>query len=315
MKVVVLLGGASPEREVSLWTGEAVVKALTQLGHQAIPIDPNRALPKKLLELAPDFVWIALHGSTGEDGTIQGLLDWLDLPYNGSGVLASACGMDKVVSKDLLHGAGLPVIPYRVLEDPKLEAPKLKSPKAFPQECLEALGLPMVVKPAQAGSSVGVSIVQEIGEFPAALEKALRYSPQALAETFIPGKEITVTVFGEKTYPAIEMIPQVTAFYDYEDKYRAGGSRHLLPPDLPKTILDLLDDHALKVYRAFKCSGVARVDFRVTPEGQAWVLEVNTLPGMTNTSLVPEAMAAVGISFEQLVQLSLEEGLSRRPQK
>jgi D-alanine-D-alanine ligase len=305
MKVVVLLGGASPEREVSMWTGEAVVEALTRLGHQAIPLDPDRELPQKLLELAPDFVWIALHGSTGEDGTIQGLLDWLDLPYNGSGVLASACGMDKAISKDLLHGVGLLVIPYRVLEDPK----------ADPQECLEALGLPMVVKPVQAGSSVGVSIVREITEFPEALEKALRYSPQALAETFIPGKEITVTVFGEKTYPAIEMIPQVTAFYDYEDKYRAGGSRHLLPPDLPKTTLDLLDDHALKVYRAFKCRGVARVDFRVTPEGQAWVLEVNTLPGMTSTSLVPEAMAAAGVSFEQLVKLSLEEGLSRRPQK
>ncbi len=305
MKVVVLLGGASPEREVSMWTGEAVVEALTRLGHQAIPVNPDRELPKKLLELAPDFVWIALHGSTGEDGTIQGLLDWLDLPYNGSGVLASACGMDKVISKDLLHGAGLRVIPYRVLEDPK----------ADPQACLEALALPMVVKPAQAGSSVGVSIVREITEFPEALEKALRYSPQALAEAFIPGKEITVTVFGEKPFPAIEVIPQVTGFYDYEDKYRAGGSRHLLPPDLPKTTLDLLEDHALKVYRAFKCKGIARVDFRVTPEGQAWVLEVNTLPGMTSTSLVPEAMAAAGISFEQLVTLSLEEGLARKPQK
>lgn len=301
MKVVVLLGGISPEREVSLKTGEAVVGALTRLGHQAIPVDPDRELPRKLLELGPDFVWIALHGATGEDGTIQGLLDWLGLPYNGSGVLASACGMDKVVSKDLLQGAGLPVIPYQVLENPE----------AAPLACLEALGLPMVVKPAQAGSSVGVSIVQTISEFPEALEKALRYSPQALAETFIPGKEITVTVFGKKTYPAIEIIPQVTAFYDYEDKYSTGGSRHLLPPDLPETTLDLLSDYALKVYRAFKCRGVARVDFRVTPEGQAWALEVNTLPGMTSTSLVPEAMAAAGISFEQLVKLGLEDGLSR----
>jgi D-alanine-D-alanine ligase len=303
MKVVVLLGGTSPEREVSLMTGQAVVEALTRLGHQAIPVDPDRELPKKLLELAPDFVWIALHGSTGEDGTVQGLLDWLDFDYNGSGVLASACGMDKVVSKDLLHGAGLPVIPYRVLESADID----------PQNCLEALGLPLVVKPAQAGSSVGVSIVQDMAEFPVAVEKALRYSPQALAETFIPGKEITVTVFGKKTYPAIEITPQVTSFYDYEDKYSAGGSHHLLPPDLPETTLDLLSDHALKVYRAFKCSGVARVDFRVTPEGKAWVLEVNTLPGMTSTSLVPESMAAAGISFEQLVKLSLENGLSHRP--
>ncbi len=302
MKVVVLLGGTSPEREVSLMTGQAVVEALTRLGHQAIPVDPDRELPKKLLELAPDFVWIALHGSTGEDGTVQGLLDWLDFAYNGSGVLASACGMDKVVSKDLLHGAGLPVIPYRVLESADID----------PQNCLEALGLPLVVKPAQAGSSVGVSIVRDMAEFPVAVEKALRYSPQALAETFIPGKEITVTVFGKKTYPAIEITPQVTSFYDYEDKYSAGGSHHLLPPDLPETTLDLLSDHALKVYRAFKCSGVARVDFRVTPEGKAWVLEVNTLPGMTSTSLVPESMAAAGISFEQLVKLSLENGLSHR---
>jgi D-alanine-D-alanine ligase len=303
MKVVVLLGGASPEREVSLMTGQAVVEALTRLGHQAIPVDPDRELPKKLLELAPDFVWIALHGATGEDGTVQGLLDWLDFAYNGSGVLASACGMDKVVSKDLLHGAGLPVIPYRVLEHADND----------PQDCLEALGLPLVVKPAQAGSSVGVSIVRDMAEFPEAVEKALRYSPQALAETFIPGKEITVTVFGKKTYPAIEITPQVTSFYDYEDKYSAGGSHHLLPPDLPETTLDLLSVHALKVYRAFKCSGVARVDFRVTPEGKAWVLEVNTLPGMTSTSLVPESMAAAGISFEQLVKLSLENGLSHRP--
>jgi D-alanine-D-alanine ligase len=303
MKVVVLLGGTSPEREVSLMTGQAVVEALSRLGHQAIPVDPDRELPKKLLELAPDFVWIALHGSTGEDGTVQGLLDWLDFAYNGSGVLASACGMDKVVSKDLLHGAGLPVIPYRVLESADID----------PQNCLEALGLPLVVKPAQAGSSVGVSIVRDMAEFPVAVEKALRYSPQALAETFIPGKEITVTVFGKKTYPAIEITPQVTSFYDYEDKYSAGGSHHLLPPDLPETTLDLLSDHALKVYRAFKCSGVARVDFRVTPEGKAWVLEVNTLPGMTSTSLVPESMAAAGISFEQLVKLSLENGLSHRP--
>ncbi len=302
MKVVVLLGGTSPEREVSLMTGQAVVDALTRLGHQAIPVDPDRELPKKLLELAPDFVWIALHGSTGEDGTVQGLLDWLGFFYNGSGVLASACGMDKVVSKDLLHGAGLPVIPYRVLESTDID----------PQDRLEALGLPMVVKPAQAGSSVGVSIVRDMAEFPEAVEKALRYSPQVLAETFIPGKEITVTVFGKKTYPAIEITPQVTSFYNYEDKYSAGGSHHLLPPDLPGTTLDLLSDHALKVYRAFKCSGVARVDFRVTPEGNAWVLEVNTLPGMTSTSLVPESMAAAGISFEQLVKISLENGLSHR---
>jgi D-alanine-D-alanine ligase len=284
-------------------TGQAVVEALTRLGHQAFPVDPDRELPQKLLELAPDFVWIALHGSTGEDGTVQGLLDWLGFAYNGSGVLASACGMDKVVSKDLLHGAGLPVIPYRVLESADID----------PQDCLEALGLPLVVKPAQAGSSVGVSIVRDMTEFTKAVEKALRYSPQALAETFIPGKEITVTVLGKKTYPAIEITPQVTSFYDYEDKYSAGGSHHLLPPDLPEATLDLLSEHALKVYRAFKCSGVARVDFRVTPEGKAWVLEVNTLPGMTSTSLVPESMAAAGISFEQLVKLSLEDGLSHRP--
>lgn len=302
MKVVVLLGGTSPEREVSLMTGKGVVEALTRLGHEAIPVDPDRELPKKLLELTPDFVWIALHGSTGEDGTVQGLLDWLGFAYNGSGVLASACGMDKVVSKDLLHGAGLPVIPYRVLESADID----------PQDCLEALGLPMVVKPAQAGSSVGVSIVLDIAEFPEAVEKALRYSPQALAEAFIPGKEITVTVFGKKTYPAIEITPQVTSFYNYEDKYSEGGSDHLLPPDLPETTLDLLSDHTLRVYRAFKCRGVARVDFRVTPEGKAWVLEVNTLPGMTSTSLVPESMAAAGISFEQLVKLSLEDGLSHR---
>lgn len=304
MRITVLAGGDSPEREVSLASGRAVASALENLGHQVTFVDPGADLPIVLKESVPDFVWIALHGDTGENGTLQGLLDWLGLPYNGSGVLASALAMDKVISKRLFLAEGIPTPAYRV-------AVAVPSPLVC-EEWTGAIGLPVVVKPADGGSTVGVTIVHRVAELAPAVALALRYGKQVLVEQYIPGQEITVTLLDGLVLPPIEIVPEGREFYDYEAKYAPGGSRHLMPPNLSEPVLKASIDAAYRACSVLGSRSLVRADVRIDPEGRPWVLEVNTLPGMTATSLAPEAARAVGISFEQLLERMIERAFEAR---
>jgi D-alanine-D-alanine ligase len=264
-------------------------------------VDPDADLPLVLREQRPDFVWIALHGDKGENGTIQGLLDWLGLPYNGPGLLTSALAMDKVVSKRLFIAEGIPTPAYRVA----VAVPD----RTTCAEWAAALGLPLVVKPADGGSTVGVTIVREVADLAAAVGLALDYGRQVLVEQYIPGQEITVALLDGLVLPPIEIVPEGRAFYDYEAKYAPGGSRHLIPPSLNEPVLKASVDTAYRACQALGCKSLVRADLRIDPDGRPWVLEVNTLPGMTATSLAPEAAQAVGISFEQLLARIIERAM------
>lgn len=299
MRIVLLAGGDSPEREVSLMSGKAVEAALLRLGHTVTVIDPGPDLPTDLLKVAPEFVWIALHGDKGENGVLQGLLDWMGLPYNGSGVLTSAIAMDKVISKRLFLADGIPTPGYQVATEP----PNLETSIQWAEE----LGLPLVVKPADGGSTLGVTVIQNAVQLPDTIASALKYCRQVLIEQYIPGQEITVTMLDDQLLPAIEIIPQGQTFYNYEAKYAPGGSRHIIPPNIEASILGYAVDVARRACKSLQCTGLVRADVLIDSCGQPWVLEVNTLPGMTATSLAPEAAQAIGISFEQLIGRLLEK--------
>jgi D-alanine-D-alanine ligase len=299
VRIALLAGGDSPEREVSLMSGKAVEAVLLRLGHAVTVIDPGSDLPAALLKAAPEFVWIALHGDKGENGVLQGLLDWMGLPYNGSGVLTSAMAMDKVISKRLFLADGIPTPGYRVAT----AAPNLE----LSRQWAEQLGLPLVVKPADGGSTVGVTIAQNVDQLSGAIALSLKYCQQVLIEQYIPGQEITVTMLNDQLLPAIEIVPQGSGFYDYEAKYAPGGSRHLIPPNIEASILKNAVDMAYRACKSLQCTGLVRADVLIDANGKPWVLEVNTLPGMTATSLAPEAAQATGISFEQLIMQLLEK--------
>jgi D-alanine-D-alanine ligase len=299
VRIALLAGGDSPEREVSLMSAKAVEAVLLRLGHTVTVIDPGPDLPIDLRKTAPEFVWIALHGDKGENGVLQGLLDWMGLPYNGSGVLTSAIAMDKVISKRLFLADGIPTPGYRVATVP----PDLDVSRQWVAD----LGLPLVVKPADGGSTVGVTIAQTTDQLAGAIILALKYCQQVLIEQYISGQEITVTMLDDQLFPAIEIVPQGSEFYDYEAKYAPGGSRHLIPPNLEASILESAVDAAHRACKSLQCTGLVRADVLIDPHGKPWVLEVNTLPGMTATSLAPEAAQAIGISFEQLISQLLKK--------
>ncbi|MEM9156551.1 MAG: D-alanine--D-alanine ligase [Cyanobacteria bacterium J06642_2] len=306
MKIVVLAGGQSPEREVSLVTGKAVRVALRDLGHDVVEIDPGFDLPHQLWEQAKqgcDFVWIALHGTGGEDGTVQAMLDWLGLPYQGSGYLASALAMDKWVAKQIFMAADIPT-PEWIAISSSSQAPNW-------QECVHRLGEPVIVKPTATGSTVGIAIARTADDYNRALNDAAQYGDRAFVEKFIPGIEITCSILGDLVMPSIEIVPLSSTFYDYEAKYAPGGSRHAIPPALEPEVLARAEAIAKRAYDALHCQGLARTDIRIDAEGRPWVLEVNTLPGMTPTSLSPDAAAALGWTFSKLVASVLEEGLQQ----
>lgn len=308
MKIVVLAGGPSSERDVSLVTGKAVQVALTDLGHNATTIDPGPDLPKQLWEQAQlgcDFVWIALHGEGGEDGTVQAMLDWLGLPYQGPGYLSSALAMDKWVSKQVFEASGLPTADWISINLRLETVPTWESVTA-------KLGSPVVIKPVATGSTVGISIAHTAIEYSRSLLKAQQHGDRLLIEQYIAGKELTVSVIGDRVMPPIEIRPSEGDFYDYEAKYAPGGSRHLIPTTLSETGERRVRAIAKQAYDALHCEGLTRIDFRVDENERAWILEANTLPGMTPTSLSPDAAAAIGWSFKDLVQCMLEVGLQRR---
>lgn len=306
MKIVVLAGGQSSEREVSLVTGKAVRVALRDLGHEVIEIDPGFDLPHQLWEQARQgcqFVWNALHGAGGEDGTVQAMLDWLNLPYQGSGYLASALAMDKWVAKQIFAAADIPTPQWIAIASPS------QSPSW--QDCVDRLSAPVIVKATATGSTVGIAIARTEAEFDRALTESLTHGDRAFVEQFIPGSEITCSIVDDLVMPSIEIVPLSSDFYDYESKYAPGGSRHAIPPDLDPDVLAHAEAVAKRAYDALHCAGLARVDIRIDEQGQPWVLEVNTLPGMTPTSLSPDAAAALGWKFQDLIERVLEQGLQR----
>ncbi len=290
--VAVLMGGRSAEREISLKTGRAVADALVRLGHRVVPIDPGADLARLLDDAAPDAVFVALHGPGGEDGTVQGLLEVLGLPYTGSGVLGSALAADKVRSKWVFEAAGIPTPAFQVLEPGD-------DPGAV------ALPAPLVAKPPAEGSTIGIAVARSAGEVAGAVAVARRHDPRVLIEAFVDGREVTLGVLDGEPLPLVEIVPE-GGFYDYDAKYTPGRTRYLCPAPVEPAMARACERAGLAAYRALDCSGGARVDLMVDRAGRPWVLEVNTIPGMTPTSLLPKAAAAAGLGFDELVQKLLD---------
>ena len=324
MRVAVLMGGTSSEREISLRTGRGMAAALRQLGHEALSIDAasGRLLPPGEEERAPatealapatggallqaetlrdaDVVLIALHGGAGENGTLQALLELTGKPYTGSGVMASAVAMNKAMSKRLFEHAGIPTPAWTLVQ----------AGEATPVIDAHALGgYPLVVKPNEEGSTVGLSIVGDPAGLPDALRLAGEYGPDILIERYIAGRELTVALLGDEPLPIVEIRPK-SGFYDYESKYTAGRSEYFCPADLPESLTREVQELGVRAARVVECRGVSRVDFRLGEDRVAYCLEINTSPGMTPTSLVPMAAKARGLSYEQVVQRMLDLALA-----
>jgi len=335
LRITVLLGGVSAERDVSLSSGLRIAVALREIGHEVTCLDPadgvlSRETEAQLLasgvgsappslealegmaarSLSPrlgtlpeitdaDCVFLALHGGQGEDGTVQALLDMTGVPYTGSGHLASALAMDKHLTKVVLRAAGVSTANWMMAPEDlaQLDAGEVE----------RQLSWPVVVKPSKQGSTVGLSIVREAAELAPAVREAFRYDDEVMIEQFVPGRELTVGILGGEVLPTIEIQP-VKELYDYECKYTPGMAREFVA-ELPAELAARLGDQAVRAFEALKLRGYARIDFRLDPEGQPWCLEANTLPGMTPTSLIPQAAAAAGIGFpalcERIVRLAL----------
>jgi len=304
--VAVLLGGLSAEREVSLSSGKACADALEGVGYKVTRIDMDRDIASRLKQVAPDVVFNALHGPYGEDGTVQGMLEILDIPYTHSGVLASALAMNKELSKAAFKAAGIPVAEHKIVH--RLVAAK--------EHVMEP---PYVLKPVAEGSSVGIFIVREDHKYP---PQELTSSDWALGEEimverFIPGKELTCTVMGDTALGVTEIFEaEGLAFYDYEAKYAPGGSKHVLPAQILPNVYQLIQKLSLKAHEALGCRGVSRADFRFdensTGNDQLICLEVNTQPGMTETSLVPEMAAHAGWEFGEFLRWMVEDASCNR---
>lgn len=295
-KVAVLLGGTSAERDVSLQSGAAVLAGLKEGGVDAHGVDPKETAVTELKNQGFDKVFIALHGRGGEDGTLQGLLEFLDLPYTGSGVMASAITMDKLRTKLLWQGAELPVAPWVALTRRDVEA----GITATTVERIAQLGLPVIVKPSREGSSVGMSKVNEVAALPAALELAFEHDEEVLIEEWLSGPEYTVAILGEEILPSIRIQPSGT-FYDYEAKYLSDETQYFCPSGLIEQREQELQALVLQAWQVLGCSGWGRVDVMLDSDGQFYLLEVNTSPGMTSHSLVPMAAREAGMTFSQLV--------------
>jgi len=338
MRVAVLFGGTSAERDVSVASGAQVVKALRQAGHQVAAIDTARgalgpAEEQRLLtagvspvppgenELAAiragtpasllggadlheiDVVFLVLHGGTGEDGTIQALLDLTGIPYVGSGHRASATAMDKDLSKHLFRASGIPTPDWLMAP---VDAAGVEA----------ALGFPVVVKPNKQGSTVGLTVVKEAAGVEAAVAEAFRHDDEVMVERFVPGRELTCGILGDQALSVGEIVPRRGEIFDYESKYQHGGADEIFPAELSEAQTRMVQEMSLRAHRALKLEGFSRVDFRMDPEGGIWCLEVNTLPGMTATSLLPQSAAAAGIPFpelcERICRLALEKQDRRR---
>lgn len=306
--VAVLYGGTSGEREVSLNSGACCARALEEKGFTVTLLDPaSRDDLKRLIEETYDVAFLALHGKGGEDGTMQGFLETLGIPYTGSGIMANAIAINKGKSKELYASAGLRVAASvlvgrnDVLDD------------ADRQEIVDACGIPCVVKPATEGSSLGMTIVRDAADLQAAIDTALAVDDEAMVEQFIDGTELTVGVMGSDdpaALPVIQILSNDDEFYNYHAKYAAGGSTHICPAPISEEATEQAQGMAVAAHAVLGCKGISRTDIMLDEEGRCWVLETNTLPGMTDTSLIPDAARAVGMSFgdvcEKLIEMALE---------
>jgi len=307
VKLGVLRGGKSAERDVSLRSGEQVAKALRGRGHDVTPVDLDGGTWDILRDGGFDCVFNALHGRLGEDGTVQGMLELLSLPYTGSGVLASALCMDKSRAAKVMAGAGLNVPEFDELEIKEGVAADLV------EGLVARFGLPLVVKPVREGSTIGLTIAKDADAVASGLVLAGRYDRRVLVQRFATGTEITVGVLATpeiQVLPTLEIVSE-NPVYDYDAKYTAGKSHHIIPARIPEPARAAASDAAARAFTELGCSGMARVDIIVDAQGTPWLLEVNTVPGLTELSLLPDAARAAGIAFDELCQRLIDHAVGR----
>ncbi|MFN2615783.1 MAG: D-alanine--D-alanine ligase [Thermoleophilaceae bacterium] len=307
-RVAVLKGGRSLERQVSLRSGARVQDALERLGHEVVAIDAGLDLIRRLRESRPDVAFIAMHGRDGEDGTVQELLEILGLPYTGSGVLACVRSMDKVLTKHLLVDAGLPTPEFFAFNETAFR--ELGAAEAL-GEMEERLDFPIVVKPSSQGSALGIKFARTADDVPAALVAAFSYDSKVLLERHVEGRDLAVSILDGQALPVVEAVPQTEDFYDFESRYEFGRTAFVCPAELPEDAGARAQELALRSYELLGCDGFARVDLMLDGDGGLHVLEANPIPGLTETSLLPQAAEAAGIGFDELVGRILELAFAR----
>lgn len=292
MKIGVLLGGKSSEREVSLRSGTAVYNALKTRKYKVVRIDAGEDLCAVLKKEKIGVAFIVLHGGHGENGAVQGLLEIMNIPYTGSGILSSALAMDKEATKQIFHYHGIPMAPFKMLTG---------GPSGFTRRQLPQFGMPWVVKPAAEGSSVGVEIVKNRRQLPKALKTAFSYGERVVIEKYIAGQEVQIGILNDRTLGGVEVKPSLE-FYNYEAKYTAGLTEYIFPPRLDKRTAKRAEEAALSAHKALGCRGATRVDLIIDDNKDPYVLEVNTIPGMTETSLLPKIAKNAGLDFGDLLE-------------
>ncbi len=308
-RVAVLKGGRSLERKVSLRSGAQVQDALQRLGHEVIAVDVGPEMVAQVLAAEPDAAFVALHGRDGEDGTVQGLLEAIGVPYTGSGPAACMCCTDKALAKQLMLAAGIPTPDFCFLREASIK--ELGAAAAL--GAVEGrLGFPEVVKPAVGGSALGVKFARSGEELPGALVGAFSYDRTVLIERYVKGRDLAVSILGAEALPIVEAVPREEDFYDYESRYEIGMTTFVCPAELPAETGERAQQLALQVYELLGCHGVARVDLMLEQDGgELWVLESNVVPGLTETSLLPQAADAAGIGFDELVERILASAFAR----
>ena len=310
LRVAVLKGGRSLERQVSLRSGARVEDALRRLGHEVVPIDVGLNLIQRLRETAPDAAFIAMHGRDGEDGTVQELLEILDVPYTGSGVLGCVRAMDKVLAKHLMIEAGIPTPEFFAFNETAFRELGAADALAAIEERLE---FPIVVKPSSQGSALGIKFARSAADVPAALVAAFSYDWKVLLERHVDGRDLAVSILDDEPLPVVEAVPQGDEFYDFQARYEIGRTSFVCPAKLPGGLAERAQELAVRTYRLLGCHAFARVDLMLSADGELFVLEANPIPGLTDTSLLPQAAEAAGISFDGLVGRILELALTRTP--
>jgi D-alanine-D-alanine ligase len=318
-RIGVLMGGLSAERDISMRSGLAIYQSLLEMGYDAALVDVGKDIVNVIKKEKVKFAFLALHGGAGENGAMQGMLDVLGIPYTGSGVLASALAMDKEVSKKIFSYHEIPVAPFMAIKKVKSTkkgknketAADLTGAYTFPHFPRPEFELPWVVKPSAEGSSIGVNIVKEESGLNDCLEKTFVLGQRVIVEKFIKGKEIHIAVLGDKVPGGVEVRPSVE-FYNYEAKYTSGLTEYIMPPELDEVVYENVKNMALKAHHALGCSGATRVDFMVDENNIPYVLEVNTLPGMTTTSLLPKIAKSQGMNFNNLIEEILRLGIKEK---
>jgi D-alanine-D-alanine ligase len=309
-RVAVLKGGRSLERQVSLRSGARVEDALERLGHDVVALDVGQDLIERLREASPDVAFIAMHGRDGEDGTVQELLEILDIPYTGSGVPACVRAMDKVLAKHLMIEAGIPTPEFFAFNETAFR--ELGAGEAL-GAIEERLDFPIVVKPSSQGSALGIKFARTAGDVPAALVAAFSYDSKVLLERHVAGRDLAVSVLDDEPLPVVEAVPESDEFYDFEARYEIGRTSFVCPARLPDGLTEAAQEMALRTHRLLGCEGFGRVDLMLAEDGELTVLEANPIPGLTETSLLPQAAEAAGISFDELIGRIVALALDRAP--